>query len=131
MTRACAREAPGATMGLMPRLRKGRDRCTATRRDGWPCQAPAVAGALVCRRHGGAAPQVLIAAKHFELQMRHFDASRQFEEAGGQAGVLAGTSQAFHALCKLLRAGEALDDYEARLRYLAYLRAEVRRRRAA
>jgi hypothetical protein len=26
------------------KLRKGRDRCTATRRDGRPCQASAVAG---------------------------------------------------------------------------------------
>jgi hypothetical protein len=36
-----------------------RERCNATRRDGEPCQAPAVKGATVCRRHGGAAPQVL------------------------------------------------------------------------
>lgn len=35
-----------------------RERCNATRRDGQRCQAPAVKGAAVCRRHGGAAPQV-------------------------------------------------------------------------
>lgn len=35
-----------------------REQCNATRRDGERCQAPAVKGATVCRRHGGAAPQV-------------------------------------------------------------------------
>ncbi len=38
-------------------------RCSATRRDGTPCQAPAVKGATVCRMHGGSAPQVRAAAR--------------------------------------------------------------------
>lgn len=32
--------------------------CTGTRKDGHPCQRSPIAGALVCRVHGGAAPQV-------------------------------------------------------------------------
>lgn len=40
----------------------GRDRCTATTRAGEQCRAPRVKGALVCRVHGGAAPQVQRAA---------------------------------------------------------------------
>jgi hypothetical protein len=56
----------------MPRLRKGRERCGATCRDGHPCRAPAVAEALVCLKHGGAAPQVLIAARHRQLQLRMY-----------------------------------------------------------
>jgi hypothetical protein len=37
--------------------------CTATRKDGEPCQARAVAGGTVCRYHGGAASQVAAAAE--------------------------------------------------------------------
>lgn len=74
-----AREADEPADGLH-KLRKGRDRCTATRRDGEPCQAPAVEGGLVCRRHGGAAPQVQIAVKHQQLRMALYSANRDFEE---------------------------------------------------
>jgi hypothetical protein len=105
------------------KLRKGRERCGATRRDGWPCQAPAIPEGFVCRRHGGAAPQVLIAARHRQLQLALFVAAREFEAAAE------GTDGRFYALCRLLRAEEALDSYEARLAYLAELRAEVARRR--
>lgn len=38
-------------------------KCTATARSGAPCRQPAVAGATVCRFHGGAAPQVRRAAE--------------------------------------------------------------------
>jgi hypothetical protein len=37
-------------------------RCHATARSGSPCRQPAVAGATVCRFHGGSAPQVQRAA---------------------------------------------------------------------
>lgn len=37
-------------------------RCHATARSGAPCRQPAVAGATVCRFHGGSAPQVRRAA---------------------------------------------------------------------
>ena len=104
------------------KLRKGRERCGATRRDGHPCQAPAVAEALVCLKHGGAAPQVLIASKHRQLQLALFVATREFEDAKG-------TDREFEALCRALRAGRALDAYEVKLAYLAELRDEVAQRR--
>ena len=40
-------------------------RCTATlRKSGRPCQLPAIRGAMVCRLHGGNAPQVRAAAAY-------------------------------------------------------------------
>ena len=101
------------------KLRKGRERCTATRRDGRPCQAPAIPEGLVCRRHGGAAPQVAIAARHLQLQLRQFAAEGERVEA-------VGTSREFEALCRALRAIEALDEYEWKMLKLACLRADVR-----
>jgi hypothetical protein len=123
MTRARTREDGGPASGLH-KLRKGRDNCTATRRDGEPCQAPAVEETLVCRRHGGSAPQVLIKARHQQLQMALYSASRDWEEARGTPGE-------FDALCRWSRAGRELDEYEAKLRLLAALRAELKRGRAA
>jgi hypothetical protein len=58
-----------------------------------------VPGTLVCRRHGGAAPQVLIKARHVELQM------------------------ALH------NAAQELKVYEAKLATLSELRAELRQRK--
>jgi hypothetical protein len=109
--------------GLHP-LRKGRDQCTAHRRDGEECQAPAVSGTLVCRRHGGAAPQVLIKARHVELQVALHGAALDHQAARGTPGE-------FDALCAWSRAKNALDEYEARLARLSELRAELRRRKAA
>jgi hypothetical protein len=106
----------------MRKLRKGRDRCTATRRDGESCQAPAVEGTLVCRRHGGSAPQVLIKARHQQLQMQRYIAYREWQEARG-------TPREFDALCRALQAGRELDAYEEKLGQLAELRAELRRQR--
>jgi hypothetical protein len=37
--------------------------CTAKRTNGTPCKAHAIHGGRVCRIHGGAAPQVIAAAK--------------------------------------------------------------------
>jgi hypothetical protein len=122
MTRARTRQ--GDRQGVGPRkLRKGRDRCTATRRDGEPCGAPADEGALVCRRHGGSAPQVLIKAQHQQLQMALYSATRDWEEARGTPGE-------FDALCEVTRAERDLDTYEVKLRLLAELRAELKRQRA-
>jgi hypothetical protein len=104
-------------------LRRGRDRCAGTRRDGQPCQAPAIEGGTVCRRHGGAAPQVQIAARHHELQLAMYVANREFQEARG-------TPAEFDALCRALQAGRDLDAYELKMEMLTELRAELRRKRA-
>ena len=110
-------------MGAMPRLRKGRDRCSATRRDGQPCQAPAIAEGLVCRRHGGAAPQVAIKARYVQLQLRYLAAQQEWLEARG-------TNQEDKALTRHGNALSALRDYEGKLERLGELQAEVRRRKA-
>ena len=106
------------------KLRKGRDQCTAHRRDGEQCLAPAVEGALVCRRHGGSAPQVQIAARHFVLMEAHYIAVIEWEEARG-------TPREFDALCKALRAQRDLNAYEVKLLRLAELRAAVKELKAA
>ena len=118
MSHARARETEG-----LRKLRKGQDECTATCRNGQPCRAPAVEGALVCRRHGGAASQVQIKAKHRVLQMALYVATREFEEAYGTPGE-------FDALCQWSKAKRELDEYETKLRRLAELRAELKRQRA-
>lgn len=46
----------------MARVRQAR-RCKARRTDGRPCGAYAIVGGVVCRAHGGAAPQVKRAAR--------------------------------------------------------------------
>ncbi len=135
MTRAHAREAGSRTWAVSPdepdrqaagfhKLRQGRDQCTATRRDGQPCQAPAIEGALVCRRHGGGAPQVAIKAAHVRLQMAAYTANAEWQEARG-------TPREFDALCKTLQANRALDAFEVKLRLVCELRAEVRQKHAA
>ena len=119
ITRARAREDSGRRR----KLRKGRDQCTAHRRDGEQCLAPAVEGAVVCRKHGGASPQVQIAAKHFVLMEAHYIAVREWGEARG-------TPREFDALCKALGARRDLDAYEAKLLQLAHLRAAVKELKA-
>lgn len=42
-------------LGLLP----PRAYCTARKRDGTPCRQAPLAGSVVCRMHGGSAPQVL------------------------------------------------------------------------
>jgi len=119
MTRAHAREDPSR----LRTLRKGRDQCTAHRRDGGQCLAPAVEGSLVCRRHGGSAPQVQIAARHFVLMEAHYGAVLEWEAARG-------TPDEFDALCRWSAAQLALAEYEAKLVRLAVLRAKVKRLKA-
>lgn len=128
MTRAHAREtvdrdsAAARKADGLHKLRKGRDSCTATRRDGEQCRAPVVQGTLVCRRHGGGAPQVKIRAKHTQLLAAAYSAHVEWQEARG-------TASGFDALCNALQAQRALDAYEAKLDRLAELRAEIKRLR--
>jgi hypothetical protein len=140
MTRACARvEDPVITAGqgsdgddepeqrpdgALRKLRMGRDRCTACRRDGQPCQAPAIENGLVCRRHGGAAPQVAIAAERMGKQLKLYKAVMEANESIGTAGE-------FEALCSVTQAEQEVADYEVKMRLLAELRAERLRRSAA
>jgi hypothetical protein len=134
MMRARTRESQPAASAVRPgaddreadglhKLREGRERCSATRRDGEPCQAPAVEGHYVCRRHGGGAPQVQIVAKHHQLLMARHTAEREFEAARGTPGE-------FDALCRWSAADREVDAYEVKLRLLAELRAAAKRRRA-
>jgi hypothetical protein len=122
MSRAHAREDDAPAEGLH-QLRKGRDRCGAARRDGGPCRAPAIPGGLVCRRHGGAAPQVAIRAKHMELLLARYVAHCDWQAARGTPGE-------FDALCRALQAGREVSGYEAKMRLLAELKAERKRRQA-
>jgi hypothetical protein len=105
------------------RLRKGRDQCTAHRRDGEQCLAPCVEGSLVCRKHGGGSPQVQIAARHFVLMETHHTAVIEWEETRGTPGE-------FGALCRWSAAERDLYEYEAKLVRLAVLRAKVKRLKA-
>jgi hypothetical protein len=111
------REAAG-----LRKLRKGRDACGAARRDGASCRAPAIPGGLVCRRHGGAAPQVVIAAGHEIRQLAAWAAARDLDQARGTPGQ-------FEALCAWTAASRKLTEYERKLERLAELRAERRAQR--
>ena len=105
------------------KLRKGRDQCGATRRDGGQCQAPAIRGGLVCHRHGGAAPQVAIAAEYTENLTRANSVRLEYEEARGTPGE-------FDALCRLNQTATDLEAYQIKLRLLRELKAARRQRTA-
>jgi hypothetical protein len=128
ITRARAREASAAENAERQangrhKLRAGRDQCTATRRDSQPCEAPAIPGGLVCERHGGAAPQVRIAAQHRQLQLALWMARADFR-------AVRGTPDQFEALCKITAAERDLEAFETKLRLLREVKAYVRSRRA-
>ena len=101
------------------KLRRGRDQCGATRRDGGQCEAPAIPGGLVCRRHGGSAPQVAIKAEYTENLVRVYSAQREYEEARG-------TPREFDALCKISQAERDLEAYQIKLRLLREFRAGLK-----
>jgi hypothetical protein len=102
------------------KLRKGHDRCTAARRDGHQCEAPAVAALLVCRRHGGGTPQSRIASRRRQLQLRVIITWQEYLEA-------IGTNRRFDMLC---RAADALREFERRLGQIADLRAQLAEQRS-
>jgi hypothetical protein len=116
---ATEREAAG-----LHNLRKGRRQCEATTRNGGRCQAPAIPGGSVCKRHGGGAPQVRVRAALMLLyEARH--------EAGEAWTAARGTPGEFDALCAYSRADNAVKRAEAQVDQIRDLRAEIRRRRAA
>lgn len=94
--------------------------CCARRRDGQPCGAPAIPGGFVCRRHGGSAPNVKIAAG---LRLR--------QEAEIQALIKWNQTRSFDDLCKVTEAQRAVADYQAKLQHLAKLRRLVKLQRLA
>jgi len=55
--------APPMPSGCLPPRVRPRVRCTALRTNGRPCRAWAIHGGWVCWTHGGAAPQVRLAAQ--------------------------------------------------------------------
>lgn len=57
--------------------------CTAKRSNGVPCKAYAIAGATVCRTHGGSAPQVIAAARLRILAVADSAAARLVQIALG------------------------------------------------
>lgn len=104
-------------------LRKGRRQCEATTRTGARCKAPAAPGAAVCRRHGGAAPQVRVAAAMTALYEVRYKAGEAWQAARGTSGE-------FDALCALTRAQRAVERGEAKMARVRELRRELRRRNA-
>jgi hypothetical protein len=105
------------------KLRKGRDQCGATTRNGGRCQAPAIEGHYVCRRHGGGAPQVALKAEYTGNLMRVYTVHREYEEARG-------TAREFDALCEALQATRDLEAYQIKLRLLRELKAGLKQRKA-
>jgi hypothetical protein len=118
LQRAAEREAAG-----LHRLRKDRRQCEASTRAGGRCQAPAIPGGSVCRRHGGGAPQVRVQAALTLLYESRYEAAQAFEAARG------GPSE-YDALCELSQADNAVKRAEAKVGQIRELRAELRRRKA-
>lgn len=119
LQQAAEREAAG-----LHHLRKGRHPCEAATRDGTPCQAPAIAGGSVCRRHGGAAPQVRVKASLTLLYLARYEAGQALDAAMGGPGE-------FDALCEWSRADNAVKRAKAKVEQIRELRAVQRRRKAA
>jgi hypothetical protein len=122
-TQPMSRAHPRESRPRLHKLRKGRDRCGARTRDGGECMAPAIAGGVRCRRHGGGTPAAQIAAKHFLLLEARWNAALEWEQVKD-------TWRRYDAMGRYSRAEEALAEYEAKLERLAWLRAEVRRLKA-
>ncbi len=107
--------------------RKGRDRCTAHRHDGQPCGAPAVPGTLVCRRHGGSAPQVRLAAERRLLEDRLFAAYLAWQQIHNKdhvPGQLLGQAE-FDAMVAITDAERALEQFEDDLVLIALMKMEI------
>jgi hypothetical protein len=101
------------------KLRKGRDRCIAHRRDGQQCGAPAIPGGLVCRRHGGSASQVRLAGERVQLLERAYRAwlAVEQEEQGSERW-----RQALYKACEVDR---RVKQFESDIDLLGRMRAEL------
>jgi len=106
------------------KLRKGRDQCGAATRNGGRCQAPAIEGGLVCRKHGGSAPQVALKAEYTENLTRAYAIRLDYEAARG-------TAREPDALVRVLDAERGLEAYQIKLRLLRELKAGLKPRTAA
>jgi hypothetical protein len=106
----CWKHLPGdrkKALGLEKRF------CTAvSKRTGKPCGLPPVKGQLVCRRHGGAAPQAQHAAAVWV-------ANKEAQKVLAQMGAIAPVDNALEALQKL--AGEVLAWKDACATFVAAL----------
>lgn len=108
------------------KLRKGRDRCTGHRRDGKPCEAPAIPGGLVCLSHGGSAPQVRLAAERMVLLERLHAACVAWEAVHeDRPGQLCGKAE-LHAYGRIAIAERELEQHEADVTLIRWLRLAVR-----
>ena len=108
--------------------RKGRARCWARRKDGQPCGAPAIPGGTVCRRHGGSAPQVRLAAERVRLTGEMFRAYEAWREIRATEHVLPGRlagPREEHALDRLNQAEHALEQFESDLDLIALMKMEI------
>lgn len=119
LERAAEREAAG-----YHKLRKGRRQCEAETRNGGRCQAPAIPGGDVCRRHGGGAPQVRVQAALMVLYEARHEAHQAFTAARGGPGES-------DALCEFTKADNAVKRAEDKVQRIRELRAELRRRKAS
>lgn len=127
MTRARTREEgpldpvnAGRRAEGLNKLKQGRDQCTAAARNGDQCRAPAIQGGLVCRRHGGGAPQVKIKAEYTENLTAAYGAWQDFQEAKGTSGEL-------DALVKALDTDRAVEAYQIKMRLAKMMRDELRK----
>jgi hypothetical protein len=100
-----------------------RDPCSAKRRDGAPCGAPAIPHGTVCGSHGGAAPQVQIAAQRMRLRLALWCRNEDL-----QAGL--DTSARFDLLCRFTAAQRALEQFEAKVIEVAEMRVWIAAARA-
>lgn len=100
-----------------------KDRCSAHRRDGKPCGAPAIEYGTVCLRHGGSAPQVRFAAERLRREFVLADAVDAWREAGEPVD--------YDLLGKINRARYDLADFERKLDRLRELRSTLAAARKA
>lgn len=116
-------------MGARGSRYRQRERCSARRSDGEPCQAWAIHGAAVCSAHGGRAPEVARKAAEAEAERKleawaerspAFRAATQLarsrREAGGLSAVIADVLDRTAALAMVTApAGVELEDARAAL----------------